>query len=411
MMHRRSSSVLGLLLSLMALGYSVDAFAFADFLASLGSMNADDVRKLAADNTFAALSICFLSGILTSFTPCVYPVIPITINIFSRAAHASHAKTYFGFSPKTFLVSVFYVAGMCTTYSIMGLISGLTGSLFGNLLQSPYMLLALTTMFIALFLGQVGVYSLALPASWQNRLSQVGHTRSKLGVFLMGVVAGLIVSPCVGPIITGILTFVFESSNAFLGFLYFFAFSLGLGVLFLVIGGFSGIISRLPRSGNWMKRVNYLLAGLLLIAAAYYGTLFLKRVGLIGASLTPKTTTEKSELQWFASENSALDHAKQTGTFVLLDFSAEWCEACHELDREVFTHPTIIPLLKKMTLLRIDMTEDNEEISTIREKYGIVGLPTVLVLDKNGAVLKSPKIFGKLGPDEFSKLIEPLVNN
>lgn len=213
----------------------------------LKNIDSDQIKLIATQKSWLAVLLCFASGILTSLTPCVYPMIPITINIFGRAAQ-KHGKNHkvSTFNWHTFFLSSVYVAGMAATYSIMGLVAGLTGSLFGKLLQSSLMLAFLTLLFLTLALGQWGLFKIALPASWQTKLARIGDSESLPGIFLMGLFSGLIVSPCVGPVIAGILAFVFDTSNALHGLVYFFSFSLGLGVLFLLIGGFSGVLAKLP---------------------------------------------------------------------------------------------------------------------------------------------------------------------
>ncbi|MFM8313341.1 MAG: cytochrome c biogenesis protein CcdA, partial [Deltaproteobacteria bacterium] len=253
--------------------------SLSNFWHLLRNVDSDQIKLIAGERAWLAVLLCFGSGILTSLTPCVYPMIPITINIFGRASqkHQTHKKPS-SFNWHTFFLSSIYVAGMATTYSAMGLVAGMTGSLFGKILQSSVMLGFLTLLFLTLAVGQWGFFKIALPASWQTKLSQIGDSESLPGIFLMGLFSGLIVSPCVGPVIAGILAFVFETSNAFRGFIFFLSFSLGLGVLFLLIGGFSGVLAKLPRSGNWMLRVNRVLATLMIVAAGYYGSLWYKKV-------------------------------------------------------------------------------------------------------------------------------------
>lgn len=397
----------GRLLLLLSALFVFPAWAEPGFFELLTSVNPEAVKAVATEHLWLALLLCFASGILTSFTPCVYPMIPITINIFGRVSQKHASQTVKGFNPKSFSMAIVYVAGMCFTYSLLGLVSGLTGSLFGQLLQSSFMLGLLTLLFLVLALGQFGLFKMSLPASWQTKLTSVGNTDSKIGLFVMGIFSGLIVSPCVGPIIAGILAFVFESSNALLGSLYFFSFSLGLGMLFLLIGGFSGIISQLPRSGKWMIRVNQFLAVLLLIASGYYGLLWMKQVGILERSFSPANTTE---ISWLSSEKEALALQKQKKLPMIVDFTAEWCEACHEIEYEVFNKPQAAEQLRQFITVRIDVTEQSEQNSAILRKYGVMSLPTVVFLDARGQILDQPRVHGVIPIERFLSLLERVKN-
>ena len=369
-------------------------------LSILGDLSAERVRALAAENFWFALVLCFVSGVLTSFTPCVYPMIPITINIFGRAAHegGTHRR---GFSPRTMRLAGVYVAGMCATYSAMGLVAGLTGSLFGKLLQSPWVLAFLTLLFLAFALAQWGLFKIALPAGLQTKLSSMGDSKSRVGIFFMGLFSGLIVSPCVGPVVAGILAFVFDTSNAWLGLVYFFSFSLGLGMLFLVIGGFSGTLALLPRSGPWMVAVNRILAALMLVASGYYATLWRKSV----VSSAPTVAVQGAAIPWMTGEALALRAAGEKGAPLLVDFTAEWCAACHELDALVFRDSRVIGAVRAFVPLRIDVTQDNDENTRILERYGVFSLPAVVFVRPDGSILKEPRVHGVVGPGEFLDLI------
>jgi len=376
-----------------------------DFWTLLLSLNAERVKEIAANQLWLALIVCFASGILTSLTPCVYPMIPITINIFGRyATHSSTRKTG-AFDIQTFFVALVYVAGMCFTYSTMGLLAGLTGSLFGQVLQNPWMIGALTLIFFSLGLGQLGLFKVALPASWQTKLASVGNSKSLVGIFLMGLFSGLIVSPCVGPVIAGILAFVFDSSNAVIGLLYFFSFSCGLGVLFLLIGGFSSLLNRLPRSGTWMMRVNRTLAALMFVATAYYGHLWLKQVGWIAPSGIAQQNGE-----WITQPNEALKLAAAQNKPIVMDFTAEWCEACHVIEATVFSDPKVQKELAQHWIkLRIDATHVTPEIDEILKKYAVLGLPSILFLNSSGELFDSPRFSGAMTPDEFLNALHQVV--
>ncbi len=370
-----------------------------DFFSLLSQQGTDKIAAVAEGNLGLGLMLCFFSGILTSLTPCIYPMIPVTLSIFGRSAREDRkART---FSPATFKLSVVYVAGMCFTYSVMGLFAGMTGSLFGKLLQSAGMLAFLTILFGALALGQLGVFKIALPSSLQTKLNSVGGTQNKWGVFLMGLVAGLVVSPCVGPVIAGILAFVLKTSDAMKGFLYFFSFSLGLGVLFLVMGAFSGVLGKLPRSGPWMNGINRFLALMMFLAAGYYGVLFAKKTGLVR-----DMSSDASPITWMSNIEQAFALSKEKGLPVLVDFSAEWCAACHEIDKHVFHDPRFVEKMKGFVPLRLDVTNETAENEAKLKKFKVYSLPSIVFVRATGEVLDEPRINGFIPTEEFTSIMD-----
>lgn len=375
--------------------------SISDFWNLLNSMDSDRIKELATQHMWIALCLCFASGILTSLTPCVYPMIPITINIFGRAAQRSSSPSRI-FNLHTFGLALVYVAGMCTTYSLMGVIAGLTGSLFGKMLQSSWVLALLTVLFLGLALGQLGLFKVALPSSMQTRLARVGNAESLPGIFLMGIFSGLIVSPCVGPVIAGILAFVFDTSNAFVGFVYFLSFSMGLGVLFLLIGGFSGSLSRLPRSGPWMNGINRVLAGLMLVASGYYGLVWAKQVGWVAKP------AQTSKIAWLTSEAEALNIALAKKLPVIVDFSAEWCAACHEIDATIFPDSRVTSKLAGFVPLRLDVTSETPENAKLLQKYGVLSLPAIVFIGRDGKILEKPRVHGLVPIESFLETLNQI---
>jgi len=260
----------------------------------------------------------------------------------------------------------------------------------------------LAVLFFALALSPFGLFELALPASIQTKLMGVGRPDSKLGIYLMGLFAGIVISPCVGPIVAGILAFVFESSNAFLGMTYFFSFSLGLGMLFLVLGGFSTLLSELPKSGSWMTRINKILGTLLLAASLYYGHLWAKQVGFVERELP---ASSENGITWMTDENQALEKAKKDKLPIILDLTAEWCVVCHEIEVAVFHKPRVIKAMQTTIIpLRIDVTEENEVNLKILSKYAVIGLPTILFLYPDGRIMDEPRINGLIDADTFLQM-------
>src|SRR5437588_443234 len=220
--------------------------------ASMGGAGGLGLSAGVSAGTFAAL---FLGGILTSLTPCVYPLIPITVSIFG-ARQAEHRG-------RSIALSATYVAGIAAMFSALGLFAALSGKAFGAFLSSPAVIAVLAVFLVALAASMFGAFEIALPSALQQKLSGV-KSAGFAGAFGMGLVAGIIAAPCTGPVLAGVLAFVATQRSAVLGFWMLFTYAIGMGVLFFVLGATS---LRLPRSGPWMETVKSVL-GVALVAAA-----------------------------------------------------------------------------------------------------------------------------------------------
>src|SRR5712672_2817265 len=368
--------------------------------------------------TFAVL---FLAGVLTSLTPCVYPLIPITVGVFG-ARQAEHRA-------RSVALSATYVGGIAVTYSGLGVFAALSGKAFGSVLSSPWVVGLLAIFLVALAASLFGAFDLNLPASVQEKLGTV-RGKGFAHALGMGLVAGIVAAPCTGPVLAGVLTYVATRRSAVLGFWMLFSYALGMGLLFFVLGATS---LKLPRSGAWMETVKSVLGvalvaaalGLLLpllprpehlpvgprvlaiaaaalaFAAVLAGALNLSfhaarreqvlkaatlllllsavglRLGWFGKAHVP-------EIPWLHDERAALEEARASGKGLLVDFSAEWCAACKELDVHVFSHPDVkAEVAERFVPLKIDATEETDEVSRLEAKYGVPGLPTVLLMACN----------------------------
>jgi thiol:disulfide interchange protein DsbD len=371
--------------------------------------------------TFAVL---FLAGVLTSLTPCVYPLIPITVSVFGAREPEHRARSV--------ALSATYVAGIALTYSVLGIVAALSGRAFGSALSSPVAVAILALFLLALAASMFGAFDLNLPASLQQRLGIVrgaGFAHA-LG---MGLVAGIVAAPCTGPVLAGVLAYVATRRSAVLGFWMLFSYALGMGLLFFVLGATS---LKLPRSGAWMETVKSVL-GVALVALAVGLVLPLVReplqlpvgpgavavasaalafVAVFGGALslsfhaTRREQVVKGatllvllgavalrmgwvakphvpEIPWLRDERSAVAQARATGKGLLVDFSAEWCAACKELDEHVFSDPAVkAEVAERFVPLKIDATDETDEIARLEAKYGVPGLPTVLLMACNEPV-------------------------
>ncbi|MCD6116341.1 protein-disulfide reductase DsbD [bacterium] len=398
-----------------------------------------------------AFLIVFLGGLLTSLTPCVYPMIPITIAVIG--AQASGGKL------KGFILSLFYVLGIAVTFTSLGVLAAKTGAMFGTFAQHPAALIVISLIFFLMGLSMLGAFIIQVPSSISSKL-RGKKKKGFLGAFLTGLIAGIVVSPCVSPLLVVILTWVARTGSVVLGASLLFTFSLGLGVLFILIGTFSGVLKALPKSGTWMEYIEKGF-GLLLIALALFfvknavspfiysmlwalllivGSVFMgafapvhsdsvgkekvkKAIGIIflltGSLIMLFSMGEKmgyAEMKssgshvsgessmWYSSDTIGLQNAAETGKPVIIDFYAEWCAACKELDEKTWPKPDVSKELEKYVPVKLDMTANDEGIKILQKKYKIVGMPTVIIMSPDGKELY--RFEGFKGPEEVLNILK-----
>ena len=393
---------------------------------------------------FWAFLFVFVGGILTSFTPCVYPLIPITVSVFGAGESVSRLRS--------FLLSVTYVMGIALTYSILGVAVASTGAVFGQIMADPRVMVPVCGILIALGLSMLGVFELRVPYAVQNRLNTVGGA-GFAGAFAMGTVAGIIAAPCTGPALGAVLSYVATTESVFLGFWLLLTYAIGMGLLFIVIGTFSSAIAALPRSGGWMYILENIFGVAIITVALYFlkdvflplrtllqnsmgfftvaGVLVLAGVALgkfsqrfkdlprlvqlrkaIGVLLAVAglymfvggLTTAESDLVWIADEAQGLEAGRREGKPVMLDFYATWCAACNELEH-TYSDPAVKSKLSKFVNVKLDFTRNSEEVERLKQKYGIVGLPVVIFFDSEGNQLTDKRLEKFVEPEEFLTLL------
>jgi thiol:disulfide interchange protein DsbD len=406
-----------------------------------------DLGKMIAEGRLAlAFLIIFLGGLALNLTPCIYPLIPITISYFGGQAG--------GRTSRLFLLALLYVFGMSITYSVLGTVAAMTGSLFGSALQNPLVILLLAAVLIALALSMFGLWEIRMPMFLARRTGSA--RQGYAGAVVMGLTMGIVAAPCIGPLIAGLLAVVGEMGKPLLGFLMFFTLAWGMGIPFLVLGMLSGSITRLPRSGDWMVWVRKIfgfiilamalfftryLLGPKLIAAGYAiiaiaggiylgwidrttgtgrGFRALKRlVGIVGVAIgvallvLPAIRVGAPEKQrgiaWLPFNEEIVMNAARERKSVVIDFTAEWCFLCHELDRKTFSDPGVIKAAEGLIPLSVDLTKSGPAEKKIKNDYNVRGAPVIIFIDSTGTEIQKLRVTGFIGAAEFRKRLETLT--
>jgi cytochrome c-type biogenesis protein len=229
-------------------------------------MDFSSISAQLSTNPVIALPVLFIAGVLTSFTPCIYPMIPITAAIVGGQSVGEAAPS----KSRTILLTLTYVLGLALVYATLGTIAGMTGTIFGTISSNPWLYFAMANLLILAALVLLDVVPLRVPTSLLTRSANAGTTGRFSGAFVMGAVSGLVAAPCSAPVMAAVLTWVTTTKRGVLGFVYLFTFSLGMCALLVAVGIFSGTAARLPRAGQWMVWVKRGFALVMFGVAEYY---------------------------------------------------------------------------------------------------------------------------------------------
>ena len=396
----------------------------------------------------------FLLGLGLAFTPCVLPMLPLLSAIVIGQNQRPNMW-------RAFALSFVYVQGMALTYTLLGLIVAAIGLPFQVALQHPYVMIGLSIIFVLLALSMFGVFTLQLPSSLQTKLSLLSQQQKAGafgGVFLMGMIAGLVASPCTSAPLSGALLYVAQSGDLFTGAITLYLLALGMGVPLILITLFGNKI--LPKSGMWMETVKKLFGFVMLalpvflisrilpdewtprlwamLGTAFFiwfafqmpknGTGWLFRIlFLVAAMISVKPLQAwvwgESSAQ-SAVENKLVSHvefkqvkseaelqqalAENNKSLVMLDLYADWCVACKEFEKETFSDPRVQKTFGDMLLLQVDMTKNSEENRALMTKYKVLGLPTILFFNQDGKEIEESRVNGFMPPVEFLQWIEKI---
>jgi thiol:disulfide interchange protein DsbD len=405
-------------------------------------IDADKFAKTMNESPLVGTLISFAAGLGTCLTPCVYPMIAITVSVFGAKQAKSRAQAM--------LLSTAFVGGIVALFTPMMMVSALTGKVFGTALSNVYVVCVISAVFAATAASMFGAFEMTLPESWMQRLSGVGGAGYG-GAFALGLVSGLVAAPCVGPVLTVILTWIGTTRNIPLGAAAGVAYSLGLGLPFWLVGTFA---VGLPKGGKWMVGVKSFFGVVMLIVSLYYlknafpilarfaqptnqfalitaavavfgvaiGAVHLdwsdggfvvkarKGVGIAAAVaggflFIVWFGMPKAQLAWLHTEAEALAKAKEEKRPLIVDFTADWCGACKEMAKETFGDPRVMQKAGNFVAVKIDTTNDDDPaVSAVMDKYAVKGLPTVLLIGSDGKERK--RFVEKVGPERFLTEIE-----
>ncbi len=408
-------SVLVGMIFLSSTAYGLEEGAFSEKLKT----------ALAHSQWGGALVLSYVAGLLASLTACVYPLIPITVSLFGakQADHSRLRKVGLAFS---------FILGIATMYTALGVGVSLLGKQFGSFLTSPYLMVPVIGMFLLMAASLLGAFSLQLPPQLQRVLQNIGG-KGLRGAFLMGLVSGVIASPCTGPSLAALLSFVASQGSVLLGSLLLFSYALGLGTLFFLVAAFS---LSLPKSGPWMDGAKSILAILLIMVALYFmrnlstplyqygrrewmflfGHLSLILMGILVGGIHLRFQRELwtgirklvgvllisfggfGVLSWllalpklaWSNNPQALMEAKEQHRPVLIDFYASWCLPCVTMETQTFADPQIQAVLQSFVLWKVDCSKGCESTS---KQYQIRTLPGVILLDAEGQIVQKKEGF------------------
>ena len=407
----------------------------------------DRLSQYLEDNQYLAIPLFFVLGLLLTFTPCVLPMLPILSGILTKSGQISPKK---GFS-----ISLVYVLSMSFVYTLVGLLAAYFGKGLAGFLQNSYTLIGFGTLFILLSLSMFGLYQIQMPAFIQSRLSILSNKQSGksgyLGTAIMGMLSALIVGPCVTAPLIGIITLVAQTQNYFLGGAALFSMSMGMGIPLLILGASSGHL--LPKVGPWMDKIKVLFGFMLLGLAAYFigltlplyweqmlyaaiafasaiwlivsiveshgkirlffGALALGTM-LFGAQAINDSTRVIETATFLPVKGiSGLNEglSQNQGRITMLEFNADWCVACKEMEKYVFSDPEVKAKMAEMHLLVSNVTSNDVQDQRLQEHFNIFGPPAMLFFDQEGREMPNFRVMGSVPKEDFLRHINYIIDH
>ena len=393
---------------------------------------------------FWAFAGIFLIGLALNLTPCVYPMMSVTVSLFGNSSDSESKLS------SSFFMAFVYVMGIVFMYSILGVAAAFTGALFGSWLQSPYVLAGIGILIFGLALSMFGLYELQPPSSWMQSLSGTQRkTGGVVGHFFSGLVVGVFAAPCIGPPIIALLAFVGSQGDPLFGFTIFFVMAFGLGFPYLILGTFSGLLSKMPKSGTWMVWVKKIFGVVLVGVALFYlalaffpgysfhmiiatviiGGIYLGFIESSGRGVKTFTrikwgvgvamlvlgvmmimNLQKEGIEWEPYTDEKYAEAIDNNQPIMMDFYADWCIPCLELERSTFVDENVIAATENFRRFKVDMTNYESETSQqLRETFEVAGVPTIVFIGPDGEEIENARVVGFLNASNFMERVNMLV--
>jgi len=391
-----------------------------------------------------AVAAFFIFGLALNLTPCVYPVIPITVSYFGGQSNQDKGSTI----PRALL----YIIGIAIIFAVLGLFSGLAGKQWGFLFQDPWFVIIVTVIILAMAASMFGAFEIRVPSALLNKFGQAKE--GAIGALLMGLTVGVVIAPCAAGVIIGLVGLVAKLGLVVEGGVLFFIMGLGLGLPYLILGSFSGLLDKMPKSGMWMVWIKKIF-GILLVGVALYfflpqakhipdmqgyffGLLIIfggvllgfldqpegytkgfKRIRwvfgatvvLFGIYVTNNSIQEKSQdIDWVYYSNEDISDLLAEGKPLFFDFYADWCAPCLEMDKKTFTDEDVIEMTPKFKMIKVDCTAPNSDIRNFMKKLQITGMPTLIFMDKGGNEFNNLREVGFIKPEIFYSYMDQVLS-
>ena len=378
----------------------------------------DDVnaitRFLEGTSTGYLFLAFFVLGLALAFTPCVLPMLPILSSvIFGTQGGKAISKG------RAILLALAYVLGMALVYSLAGVLMAALGGSVQRALQSPLALAAFAILLLALSGSLFGLYDLRLPQSWHHHIDRLAGRQkggSILGTFILGGISTLVASPCITAPLAGVLAFIAQTGSMSLGAGLLFVMALGMGLPLLFIAIEARIL--IPSTGIWMVWLQRTLGVLLVATAAWIASPLIQKNEPIGSvkTINGQRIHQVGELSFVVIHSPAeldaqLAKAQQEQKWVLLDFYADWCISCKEMEVNTFTNPEVSKELKQLVLLQADVTANSPENQALLKRFGLFGPPGILIFNPNSEEQKEQRVIGYMPPQRFIERLQKLLRN
>jgi len=382
---------------------------------------------------FLSLFWILLQGLALNLTPCIYPLIPITVSYFGGRSDKTKGHIV--------LSGLIYISGLAVTNSLLGVTAAMSGGMLGAILQYPAVLVFIALVMLSLGLSFFGLWEFNLPPALTRLASK--NFKGYFGTFFMGLTLGIVAAPCIGPFVLGLLIYVGQKGDPLIGFIYFFVLSIGIGLPLCVLAVFSGAINRLPMSGDWMLWVKKIMGWILIFMGYYFissminnpmieGMIILLLVIAAGIHLGWLDKTGKAGhrfnifkkglsviiilagalysyngldinegVDWTAYDEVILEKSARESKPAIMDVYADWCIPCRSMDESLFKDPEVLNVSKNFTMVRLDITKKFPGQDEIIRKYSIEGAPTIIFFNRHGDEIPELRIESIIDRGDF----------